>query len=82
MAERLKAAVLKAVGRDERPGGSNPPLSAKIQGNKRSKSDMYIIRYSSDHYEEVYSTKRNGKTLSIKTPKHFFLILILTGVLI
>ncbi len=28
MAERFKAAVLKTVGRDERPGGSNPPLSA------------------------------------------------------
>ena len=28
MAERSNAAVLKTVGRDERPGGSNPSLSA------------------------------------------------------
>ena len=28
MAERLNAAVLKTVERDERSGGSNPPLSA------------------------------------------------------
>ena len=28
VAERSNAAVLKTVGRDERPGGSNPSLSA------------------------------------------------------